>query len=493
MNYAAANFFQDALAQYRQQQGLRATSINLGLLGQYAGMSKSENDERDVVALLESQGMLAMPLTDVLSKLEAALIQQPAQRMTARFDWARFRTAYPHLARDSRFIELMSDSALARGSRSKASSLRAALAELEPEQQRERLQQELTASLARILDAKPEKLDVSASIDNLGLDSLMLTELQIWIARLLDINVPLIKLLKGPSIATLSAELLAQLANGGAADAVSTKDASQGLAAFTVADLDGVQVLNPWLVRGRSHADAPLRLICFHSMGVGASLFTNFLLNPPAGFDIVAVQTPGRENRLSEPVLESVDQLVDQLVPHLLPLFDRPVVIWGHSYGGIVAVEVIRRLRERYQKEPVHFLVTGTVAPHLIHLWQKREVMLKTMVADNSAEYLISLSRYVDDPEFLKSILPLMRRDYPLLMNYRFQPSAPLDCPITAFAARQDDMVYTDEIREWSQQTVGGFELIEVDGDHWFLNRNRDLITATIQGIAAKFTSRGRR
>ena len=44
-------------------------------------------------------------------------------------------------------------------------------------------------------------------------------------------------------------------------------------------------------------------------MGVGASLFTNFLLNPPDDYDILAVQTPGRENRMAEPVAESVDQL----------------------------------------------------------------------------------------------------------------------------------------------------------------------------------------
>ena len=49
----------------------------------------------------------------------------------------------------------------------------------------------------------------------------MLTQLQIWIVRLLDINLPLIKLLKGPSIASLAAELLAQLDSGGAADAAS--------------------------------------------------------------------------------------------------------------------------------------------------------------------------------------------------------------------------------------------------------------------------------
>ena len=376
VNYAAANFFQDALAHYRRQQSLPATSVNLGVLGQYAGLSRSVNEDQDVIGLLESQGLLVMSLTDILAKLEMALVQQPAQRMTGRFDWSRFRMAYPHLVRDARFVDLLSDAALARGNRPKSSNLRTELAELKPEQRCERLEQELAAKLARILDATPEKLDVSASINVLGLDSLMLTDLQIWIGRLLDITLPLIKLLKGPSITTLATDLLAQLENS---DTDGAKKAGLSSATFTLADLEGVHVLNPWLIRGSGNSHAPCRLICFHSMGVGASLFTNFLVNPPEGYDILAVQTPGRENRLAEPALESVGELVDRIVPQLLPLFDRPVVFWGHSFGGIVAAEVVRCLRERHQREPVHILVTGTMAPHLIHLWQHREGIVKAM------------------------------------------------------------------------------------------------------------------
>ncbi|HQX50148.1 MAG TPA: SDR family NAD(P)-dependent oxidoreductase, partial [Planctomycetaceae bacterium] len=39
VNYAAANYFQDSLAHYRRQRGLPGTSVNLGVLGDYAGMS----------------------------------------------------------------------------------------------------------------------------------------------------------------------------------------------------------------------------------------------------------------------------------------------------------------------------------------------------------------------------------------------------------------------------------------------------------------------
>jgi acyl transferase domain-containing protein/NADPH:quinone reductase-like Zn-dependent oxidoreductase/surfactin synthase thioesterase subunit/NADP-dependent 3-hydroxy acid dehydrogenase YdfG len=485
VNYAAANFFEDSLACYRRQCGLPATSVNLGVMGQFAGLSRAANEQQDVIGLLESHGMLVMTLPDVLAKLEAVLVQQPVQRVTGRFDWTRFRTAYPHLVRDARFVDLLSDAALARGGRQHGPNLRAALAELAPAQRGERLQQELTAALARILDVAPEQFDVAASIDNLGLDSLMLTQLRNWILRALDINLPLIKLLKGPSMESLSAELLAQL-DAAVPGTGATATAADSFASFTVADLEGVHVLNPWLIRGRSDADAPVRLICFHSMGVGASLFTSFLLNPPRDCDMLAIQTPGRETRQAEPVVESVDQLADAIAPQLQSLFDRPVVIWGHSFGGIVAWEVIRRLREGPGCAPGHFLVTGTIAPQLLHRWQKREVILKSMVADNSPEYLVSLSRYVDDPEFVKAIVPALRRDYPQLTSYNFRPMATLSCPITAFAAGQDDVVYTDEIREWSQHTTGGFDLIEVDGDHWFLKRNGDRITATLVQIATR-------
>ena len=126
-------------------------------------------------------------------------------------------------------------------------------------------------------------------------------------------------------------------------------------------------------------------------------------------------------------------------------------------------------------------MITGTVAPSLIRIWQNREVMLKAVVDDNNAEYLVSLSRYVEDAEFIKSILPIMRKDTPLMMNYRYEKQAPFDFPIAAFGARQDDVVYLDEISPWREETSAGFELLEVDGDHWFVNKNRHLINDKLQ------------
>src|SRR5262249_12534150 len=47
VNSAAANFFQAALGVYRRQRGLPGAAVNLGVMGQYAGLSRAVNESQD--------------------------------------------------------------------------------------------------------------------------------------------------------------------------------------------------------------------------------------------------------------------------------------------------------------------------------------------------------------------------------------------------------------------------------------------------------------
>lgn len=483
-SYAAANHVLDCLAELRSRRGLPGASLNLGVLGDYAGMSKKSNDDADVLAMLESHGMPPMSLADVLGRTELALCQGASQRMMAAgFDWSRFTAVYPHLQRDARFEACIVESRhrLAKGG--KGGGLVARLLELPGEDERRALASgELAKTLGRVLDVSPEKIDVTVSLDALSLDSLVLNQLRSWILRSFELNLPLIKLLKGPSIDDISDMVLSHLASDGS-DGEGGDGSPAEQAARSLLDDERVEAVGPWLLRAASGNYAGVRLFCFHSMGTGASLFTRFLVEPPAGYDVLAIQTPGREDRGAEPAIDRVDALVDEIVRELEPWTDRPFVVWGHSFGGIVAYEAIKRIQQRTGKAPLAMMVTGTVAPRLTRIWQNREVMLKTLVRENEAEYLLSLTRYVEDADFIKSILPMMRKDTPLLMSYRHVESAPFDFPVVAFGARQDDMVYLDEISPWAEETRAWFELVEVDGDHWFLNKNRETVRRKLEEL----------
>ncbi|MDB6171653.1 MAG: Oxidoreductase, short chain dehydrogenase/reductase family [Chthoniobacteraceae bacterium] len=482
-NYACANYFLDSLAQVRSSQGLNATTVNLGVLGDYAGMSRRAEDRQGVLTLLESQGFGVMHLGELLTKIENAMAHGTPQRVIADVDWEKFKRAYPHLTKDSRYATLLTRIGIARPALH-CGNLRAILAALEPEERRMALARQLVHELGKILGTMGDSIPMETELDRLGLDSLALTQLQLWIVRSLDVNYPIMKLLKGQRIDALAADLLAI-----------TSSPEPGLPpANSVTAIEGDaltqettwEIVSPWIVRARGAETAPMRMICFHSMGVGASLFTHFLLHPPPNVEILAIQLPGRENRHAEPPPDQFSKVIDGLVEALEPWLDKPFCFWGHSFGGIVAWEVARRVRRDHGLEPFHFVVSGTIAPHLVPVWQKRDVLSRAMLNDNPIEYLISLARFVEDPEFLNRILPLMRADYPLLMTYQHTPDVPLSCGLTAFSALQDDFVYPDETAQWRAYTQNKFVFHTVDGDHWFLNRNRELISAKLARICSE-------
>jgi surfactin synthase thioesterase subunit len=205
-------------------------------------------------------------------------------------------------------------------------------------------------------------------------------------------------------------------------------------------------------------------------------------MDPPDGLDAIAVQLPGRETRADEAVLTNMSDIVSGILGEMETSVGTPDIFWGHSFRGIIAFEVLKAFRRQGKPLP-RLLVTSTIAPHLIRLWQKRDVLLRIMAEDYSPDYLLAVSRYVDNADFVRSILPLMRRDTPLLLGYQIEEEEILDVPITAFAARQDDMVYPDEVAAWKSYTKE-FNLVEVDGDHWFLHRNRKLLLETLAAMA---------
>lgn len=62
---------------------------------------------------------------------------------------------------------------------------------------------------------------------------------------------------------------------------------------------------------------------------------------------MVAVQYPGRQERRTEPLVDSIEELADLIVPELEPWLDRPLTFFGHSMGASPAYEVALRLEAR--------------------------------------------------------------------------------------------------------------------------------------------------
>ncbi len=469
-NYSSANNFLDKLAHYRQSRGWAGSSANLGVLGNYAGMSKGGGN---VLNVLANQGWLPLSFRQVSDKIENILLQKPAQRMAANLDWKRFKDFFAHLNEDFRFEEFIKEAQLNAGKEKQSgSTLIDQVLSTDLEQRPLILQEKIADALARILGTTSDKIEQEVPISNMGLDSLMLNQLRNWIHQKLEINYPLMRIAKGPSIRELALQLLKELAPDQNESHVNTNDAS-GISN----DPDMEVLAEKWLVRNKKNNQTiNHRIFCIHPVGAGASMFTHFLYNQPKNTDVLAIQLPGRENRANEAPYENMPLLIEDLANIIKPYTDKPFIILGHSFGGIVGFELIKYLRSKFGITPLHLFITGTIAPQLTKEWKKRESIHQTSKHSSSVEKILKTINYIDDVEFLKSIIPVMRHDMPLIMNYPYAADEPFDFPITGFAADKDEVVLISEVKCWKEQTKSEFNLEIVEGDHWFLGRNRDLV-----------------
>ncbi|MFF5964348.1 thioesterase II family protein [Streptomyces collinus] len=223
----------------------------------------------------------------------------------------------------------------------------------------------------------------------------------------------------------------------------------------------------------RQPADEPqVRLVCFPHAGGAASAYRDWGRLLPPGVDLLAVQYPGRQNRLREPCVDRMAELADRIAAALAPHLGLPMAFFGHSMGSAVAYEVAVRLERRSGLVLERLFVSGRAAPH--------RVPPDPSAPRDDRELLASVRRLgepdagaYDDPELLPLVLPSLRADHRLLGAYRPERPAPLSAPVTAFGGESDPACPVEELAGWAELTTAGLRQRTFPGGHFYLVEHR--------------------
>ena len=209
--YAGANAFLDALAHHRRARGLPALSIDWGLWG---GVGMAEGLGAADLATLVARGMGTIGVPRGLDLFARLLGSGRAQVAILPVNWRRWRELYPAFTA-SRFLEgVVPPEGGSRVDAAGSPALRATLLEASPEERVTRLRDYLLGRVADVLRITATELDPGEPLGTLGLDSLMALELRSRVEADTGISVPMVRLLQGPSVDALAAELAGRAGDG---------------------------------------------------------------------------------------------------------------------------------------------------------------------------------------------------------------------------------------------------------------------------------------
>ena len=210
-NYAAAGTFLDTLAHQARAQGQPALSIDWGAVSE-TGFGATQEGQR-VHEYWETHGIQRITPQQVLEALELLIPQPLAQIGVLKLDWQELQQFYPQLAGLPLFRYLVQGSVdtdlQQAASEAGKSPLLQQLATANEQEGLHLLEAYLSEKVAAVLRIPPSKLDIENSLTMLGLDSLMAIELKNRIELELNVHIPIVTFLQGPSIEQFAGELRA--------------------------------------------------------------------------------------------------------------------------------------------------------------------------------------------------------------------------------------------------------------------------------------------
>ncbi|ADO72604.1 thioesterase II family protein [Stigmatella aurantiaca] len=228
---------------------------------------------------------------------------------------------------------------------------------------------------------------------------------------------------------------------------------------------------SPWLVQRKPPTSSGVRLFCFPYAGAGSLPYFKWPDLLPGGIDLCAVQLPGRENRLREPALRDLHQLITKLVEALSPHLGGEFAFFGHSFGALVAFELIRELRRRGLPLPKVLFASGSESPSLrTKLPALSGLERDDFVREVAARYGGLPRHIMEQRELLDLVLPTLRADLKILEDYVYRPEPPLPLRICAFGGTEDPRVAEAALDAWRRETNVAFKLQIFPGGHFFIN-----------------------
>lgn len=207
------------------------------------------------------------------------------------------------------------------------------------------------------------------------------------------------------------------------------------------------------------------QLFLFHFAG-GSSYSFEFLIPFLVNFEVIALELPGRGNRIKENLIEDFEEAaIDYLGQVVKSLKGSNFIFYGHSLGALLAFRVCQLLEEQ-NIFPQYLVVSGNAGPGIII-----GKNLNELEKDDFVSELIILGgipqAIAEDSETLDFFLPILRSDFKIAAKDKLEIDGLINTPIYALMGDKEESA--NEITNWKNFTRTDFRCNILPGNHFFI------------------------
>jgi medium-chain acyl-[acyl-carrier-protein] hydrolase len=210
-----------------------------------------------------------------------------------------------------------------------------------------------------------------------------------------------------------------------------------------------------------------LRLLCIAHAGAGAAPFRLWSELVPGRISVSGVRLPGRESRLREPLLTSMEDVARHIAAQLEGN-PGPVALFGHCFGGPVAFRVAQLLEEAKECEVVRLVTASAPVPGRVPAGQ----LTHELPSDELYASLVGAGA-MSEGRHGRSIFELtesaIRADFQAFETWRADDFGRIKAPILAVRGDDDHVLGEVSEDEWAHLTEGRFTTRSVRGGHFLL------------------------
>ncbi|MFF7636232.1 thioesterase II family protein [Kitasatospora sp. NPDC008050] len=227
-----------------------------------------------------------------------------------------------------------------------------------------------------------------------------------------------------------------------------------------------------------------MNLYCIPYAGCSARVYDSWQRHLPERVTVLPMELPGRGARC---VVEPIDELAPLLADLSQQLdLTSPYVLFGHSYGAVLAFELAKLLRAKGDPEPAALLVSASRAPRLLGADADTHRLSDAELTKRLAELGGTPQELLENEELMEIYLPVIRADYRILGEYGTGTPGTVGCPVVAFYGDADDEADLASVEEWANYTDSSFGVEKIHGDHFFLHAAESELVAAVEAVCTK-------